>query len=541
MTSLQKPEELLKDIHKKDAPYNLALIPAKASFSGLWVFKEDHTEARVLGRPGQDPAGVPVARRGLSGHQRGRVGLGGQGAASARKAHERLSTRPVKITEGNGETPFSFEKPKWWEMREGVTIPAIPVGKPMEGGKGYVPERNPYFKKFTTRTMRPVIDFDTCVKCTLCWIQCPDSCFDVTPDGLYDANMDSCCGCGVCEAVCPVKDCVTMVREASFDDNASQWEMWREDKPGYMTWMTAQDPGQGARRPLARLPLPGAVRGGDQAGAGDRAASRSRRASPARTPRARSSNQDGGDPSSWQQWRRQAAAGGESTTRRCSSPAARPVAEALTLADLDVVTAYPIRPYDTVMQAIAKKIANGQLVAEYIVAEGEHSQFEIVKHASTVGARVFCGSSGVGWMYAMECLTVTPPLRVPMVCMVGNRALDDPGAFGVEHNDALVVRDLGLDADLGRHRPGDARHHAPRLPDRRGPAGLPAHRDLGRRRVPDAFADHRAGADPGQGRPSSFPPTTAATSCSIPTTRSRWRRRPTRTGSSRSGGRTTRR
>src|SRR5215468_4075205 len=119
------------------------------------------------------------------------------------------------------------------------------------------------------------------------------------------------------------------------------------------------------------------------------------------------------------------------------------VAEALTLADIDVVTAYPIRPYDTVMQAIAKKIANGKLVAEYIVAEGEHSQFEIVKHASTVGARVFCGSSGVGWMYAMEAITVTPALRVPMVALVGNRALDDPGAFGVEHNDALSVRDLG--------------------------------------------------------------------------------------------------
>jgi pyruvate ferredoxin oxidoreductase alpha subunit len=119
------------------------------------------------------------------------------------------------------------------------------------------------------------------------------------------------------------------------------------------------------------------------------------------------------------------------------------VAEALTLADIDVVTAYPIRPYDTVMQAIAKKIANGKLVAEYIVAEGEHSQFEIVKHASTVGARVFCGSSGVGWMYAMEAITVTPALRVPLVALVGNRALDDPGAFGVEHNDALSVRDLG--------------------------------------------------------------------------------------------------
>src|SRR5947209_10109041 len=119
------------------------------------------------------------------------------------------------------------------------------------------------------------------------------------------------------------------------------------------------------------------------------------------------------------------------------------VAESLTLADIDVVTGYPIRPYDTVMQAIAKKIANGQLVAEYIVAEGEHSQFEIVKHASTVGARVFCGSSGVGWAYAMDGLVVTPPRRVRMVCLVGNRALDDPGAFGVEHNDALFVRDLG--------------------------------------------------------------------------------------------------
>src|SRR5262249_32958512 len=83
----------------------------------------------------------------------------------------------------------------------------------------------------------PVINFDTCVKCTLCWIQCPDSCFDVMPDGTYDANMEACCGCGVCEAVCPVEHCVTMVNESVFDDNASQWEMWRKDKQKYQAWM----------------------------------------------------------------------------------------------------------------------------------------------------------------------------------------------------------------------------------------------------------------------------------------------------------------
>ncbi len=119
------------------------------------------------------------------------------------------------------------------------------------------------------------------------------------------------------------------------------------------------------------------------------------------------------------------------------------IAQALRLANLDVVTAYPIRPYDTVMQAVAKLIANGELDAEYIVASSEHDQFEIVKHASAVGARVFCGSSGVGWMYAMEALAVTPALRLPLLALVGNRALDDPGAFGCEHNDALCVRDLG--------------------------------------------------------------------------------------------------
>ena len=119
------------------------------------------------------------------------------------------------------------------------------------------------------------------------------------------------------------------------------------------------------------------------------------------------------------------------------------IALACALADVDTITAYPIRPYDTVMQYVSRLVSDGDLDCEFIVAESEHSQFEIVKHASSVGARVFTGSSGVGWFYAFEAITVTAGLRLPVVAMVGNRALDDPGAFGVEHNDALAVRDLG--------------------------------------------------------------------------------------------------
>jgi pyruvate ferredoxin oxidoreductase alpha subunit len=119
------------------------------------------------------------------------------------------------------------------------------------------------------------------------------------------------------------------------------------------------------------------------------------------------------------------------------------VAQAVRLADVDVIAAYPIRPYTEVMDALSKIIADGELDSEYIVADSEHSQFEIVKHASSVGARAFAGSSGTGWMYGFEALVVTATDRLCPLFLVGNRALDDPGAFGVEHNDALAVRDMG--------------------------------------------------------------------------------------------------
>ena len=121
------------------------------------------------------------------------------------------------------------------------------------------------------------------------------------------------------------------------------------------------------------------------------------------------------------------------------------VTQGVCLADVDMIAAYPIRPYTEVMDALSKLIADGKFDAEYIIADSEHSQFEIVKHASAVGARAFAGSSGTGWMYGFEALVVTATDRLPVLFLVGNRALDDPGAFGVEHNDAnTVVRAQGM-------------------------------------------------------------------------------------------------
>ena len=250
VTSREEPERLIAMCHRKEAPYKLAIVKAIPSFSGLWVFKDDHTDVRVLGaiaRVLPELFSIESLKQMILDD-----GEDALKATSAQRAYDRLSSVTVTPEQGNPEKPYDFELLKWTEMRDGITIPSIAPGHamkdPITGATGgFQPERNTTFKKFSTRTMRPVLNFDTCIKCTLCWLQCPDSCFDVTPEGFYDANMDSCCGCGVCEAVCPVPACVTMVNEVSFSDNASQWEAWRKDKDGYGTWLKDKIESQPAR------------------------------------------------------------------------------------------------------------------------------------------------------------------------------------------------------------------------------------------------------------------------------------------------------
>ena len=237
VTSRQDADSLLVDIHQKDTPYDLAIIPSTVSFSGLWVYKDDHTDMRALGALCKVCPDLVSLEAMLESVQE-QTGSDTK-VASVQRAYDRTTGRPVEPGEGNSETPFSFDLPGWKTMEEGLVIRGIAPGTGFRGGEeGYTPVRNEVFKKWSTRSMRPVINFDTCTKCTLCWLQCPDTCFDVTSDGLYDANMESCCGCGVCEAVCPVPDCITMVSEAKFTGNDSQWDAWTADKDGYNKWMT---------------------------------------------------------------------------------------------------------------------------------------------------------------------------------------------------------------------------------------------------------------------------------------------------------------
>ena len=112
-------------------------------------------------------------------------------------------------------------------------------------------------------------------------------------------------------------------------------------------------------------------------------------------------------------------------------------------ADVDVVTAYPIRPYTAIMMTLAQMIANGELDAEYIHADGEHAQFSAALGAGSAGARAFTGSSGVGLTFGYELFSFISGARVPVHMAIADRTLDPPGDFGSEHTDALCTRDMG--------------------------------------------------------------------------------------------------
>jgi pyruvate ferredoxin oxidoreductase delta subunit len=224
VTSDKTPDAVLAQTDAAERPYLMGIVPGLASFAGLWVFKDDHTDYRVLGALAKIvPQWVRIEDvKTLIQEQT----KDGSAVASAQDGYERTQLRQVQVGEGtSGHEVLQFEKPGWTTMRPGVIVDARKPG-----------ERNPYYKKYGARTLRPVVNFDTCIKCTMCWLDCPDECFEVTPEGHYEVVYEACIGCGICAQVCPVKDCIVMVDELKFEDNDDKWQLWKTDHDAYNRW-----------------------------------------------------------------------------------------------------------------------------------------------------------------------------------------------------------------------------------------------------------------------------------------------------------------
>jgi len=225
VTSEKTADAVLAQTDKAERPYTLGIVPGGASFAGLWVFKDDHTDYRVLGALAKIlPQWIRLEDAKAASQE---LAKGDESAvASVQVGYDSTAMRPVKVGEGtSGHEVLQFTKPGWTTMRPGIIVDARKPG-----------ERNPYYKKYGARTMRPVVNFDTCIKCTMCWLDCPDECFEVTPEGHYEVVYSACIGCGICAQVCPVKDCIVMVDELKFTDNEDKWQLWKKDRPAYNAW-----------------------------------------------------------------------------------------------------------------------------------------------------------------------------------------------------------------------------------------------------------------------------------------------------------------
>lgn len=110
-------------------------------------------------------------------------------------------------------------------------------------------------------------------------------------------------------------------------------------------------------------------------------------------------------------------------------------------ADVDVIAAYPITPQTGVVEKLAEMIANGELDAEMIHVESEHSALSAVIGASASGARVFTATSSQGLELMHEVLHIASGMRLPIVMTIASRALSAPINIWCDYSDLMNTRD----------------------------------------------------------------------------------------------------
>ncbi len=118
-------------------------------------------------------------------------------------------------------------------------------------------------------------------------------------------------------------------------------------------------------------------------------------------------------------------------------------AEAAKLCDVDVIAAYPITPQTTCVEKLAEFVANGELDAEYIKVESEHSAMSACIGASATGARTFTATASQGLALMHELLFAASGMRLPIVMMNANRALSAPINIWNDQQDSISQRDTG--------------------------------------------------------------------------------------------------
>jgi len=108
-----------------------------------------------------------------------------------------------------------------------------------------------------------------------------------------------------------------------------------------------------------------------------------------------------------------------------------------------VIPMYPITPQTHIVERLADFINDGELDAEMLHAESEHSAMAAMIGAAATGVRTYTATASQGLALMFELLPVMAGNRLPGVMSVANRALSAPISIWNDHSDAISARDQG--------------------------------------------------------------------------------------------------
>jgi pyruvate/2-oxoacid:ferredoxin oxidoreductase alpha subunit len=113
------------------------------------------------------------------------------------------------------------------------------------------------------------------------------------------------------------------------------------------------------------------------------------------------------------------------------------------LARPKVLPVYPITPQTPILEQLTEFHAAGELDAEILTPESEHSVMAACIAASLTGVRVFTATASQGLMLMHELLHYACGARAPIVMANVNRTVASPWAFWPDQTDSLAQRDTG--------------------------------------------------------------------------------------------------
>lgn len=119
------------------------------------------------------------------------------------------------------------------------------------------------------------------------------------------------------------------------------------------------------------------------------------------------------------------------------------VADAVRLAKVQVISAYPITPQTHIVEILSDYVTTGKMDAKFLRVESEHSCLAALIGAQSTGVRTFTATSSQGLALMHELLHWSSGARLPIVMAEVNRALAPGWNIWNDQTDSLAQRDTG--------------------------------------------------------------------------------------------------